>query len=719
LIYEESEQLTNAHALLLPFKTMLGASEGARILGQALVRENQNEDAYQLLYPYVQTRLQRLRAIERTYTNAVASASARAIGDLEHNRAGEAFYSRYRSASKDEQRSMVNTYIRDAMTRDGTYKRALAELQASSKIVHVTLDLGIVQLNRAQALQEAAARRAELEAAEKTFLAIGGLAGDSDEYKMFLGQVYYWLGKSAQGKELFDRLLADRKRGFHVLVTLAEILRKVGDRDEARALFEEAHRKAPREEQRHYAAAARAHVELNTDDQIAWLKKADPKDALTQIGLATAIGRKALADGDNANATIQLRKAIAGYESMPRDSAAAYNNCGLAYLDLYRATGDVNDHEKGVRLLEGAVDFDPSNSILLKNTLRMLYHAAINDVLRGKLNLESIGESGDLSALAFLYKNEPERDAVFHALFENPKMKKALAYLDKALLLSPKEGHLYQLGAHLHGSLRNVPELQRLKQRLAAAQLDPSHAMVESAEFLSGARDKEYFAQLNGSIARLEAALLKPAVQRDTRLQDYIHCQLANLNHGRAMYGARIDSATDLDRARVAYERTPCSATRSTYAFTLAHRAHEQLIASDENYARAAKKMQRAASAPYLLSLMLDRDSAIAATLRTNVYFIKAADLYREGAENFPHHSSGFEWAFLKPIYPQTADAIAQHLAKDEGERLATELELSVRPLDATANLERYWSSKSAGDLAAADAAYQKAIKAGLPLPEL
>src|SRR5207244_2159341 len=104
----------------------------------------------------------------------------------------------YEQASKPEKEAMVDDYLAKTVQADAGLKRAVVQLTAANKIVHVTLDLGIVQLNRAQSLSDPAARKTELEAAERTFLAIHGLAGDTDEYRLFLGQVYYWLGKSAQ-----------------------------------------------------------------------------------------------------------------------------------------------------------------------------------------------------------------------------------------------------------------------------------------------------------------------------------------------------------------------------------------------------------------------------------------------------------------------------------------------------------------------------------------
>ena len=68
----------------------------------------------------------------------------------------------------------------------------------------------MVLLQHGRTLPDAAARRQELEKAEQTFLAVRGLTGKTDEYRMNLAQVYYWLGKHREGRQLFDEVLADK-----------------------------------------------------------------------------------------------------------------------------------------------------------------------------------------------------------------------------------------------------------------------------------------------------------------------------------------------------------------------------------------------------------------------------------------------------------------------------------------------------------------------------
>src|SRR5262249_30652086 len=107
LIYEASEKMDACIKLLLPYREKLGSTEGARLLGQHLLKEQKNEEAYKLLYPYVQARLQKLRAIEQNYTNTLTAVYHRAIQDLKQGRAGQSFYADYDKAAKADQETMV------------------------------------------------------------------------------------------------------------------------------------------------------------------------------------------------------------------------------------------------------------------------------------------------------------------------------------------------------------------------------------------------------------------------------------------------------------------------------------------------------------------------------------------------------------------------------------------------------------------------------------
>ena len=576
----------------------------------------------------------------------------------------------------------------------------------------------IVQLNRAQGFSDLAARKTELEAAEKTFLAIRGLAGETDEFRLFLGQVYYWLGKSKEGEELFDQLLASRKRSFPILMALARTLREVGEEKQARALTEEAYRIGKAGREKSSAASLRAAVAKDVAEKIAWLEKTDATEIESQIALNNARGDQALEQGDKERAAGYLRKVVAAYESMPR-TAATLNNSGLACLGLYEATGRIEDHNRGVALLEQAVALTPGNSILLINTSQILLTRAIMDVVRDSIRLDLLKETPGFDLLPYLYNNEQERAALYDRLRGNESMKKALAYLDKALLLAPKTRSLYQEQLYFQSAFQDFAELQKLQQRLRAANLDLGEIRKEANLALSGAKDKEYLEKMRPQIGKYEALLQSPAVQQHTLTVEYVSSTLNNLKQNSSLYGAKVDSRQLLDSATAVAQKHSSAASSGSLIASLYFRAVDELSAQNPEFAALAKRSFRSLSPKYLIALSLDRGGPLADAVRQNANVQKALSLEKETGKKFPKLRGAEEWALFRAGDAGEASLVARAIKENNTARLVDDLQFQLSPSSGSAVLDQYWTRRLLGDDKRAEAIYEEAVQQGLPLPAL
>jgi len=94
-----------------PLSDQAGLHRGARILGRQLLEEGRYEDAYGLLYPYVQARLTRLHAVERSYTNALGAAYKGALTHLRSARPSAPSTPPNDQASKPGQEEMVEKFV--------------------------------------------------------------------------------------------------------------------------------------------------------------------------------------------------------------------------------------------------------------------------------------------------------------------------------------------------------------------------------------------------------------------------------------------------------------------------------------------------------------------------------------------------------------------------------------------------------------------------------
>ncbi len=718
LIYEKNEQLDDAVTVLRPLKAKLGATEGARILGQKLLQEQNYEDAYGLLFPYVQTRLEQLHQMESSYTNTLASISHRAIEDLNNGRGTPEFYANYKVASKEQQETMVDDFIEQQTKADPAYQRALASLKMANKIVPVTLDLGIVQLNRAQELKDPDQRKTELEAAEKTFLAIRSFAGETDEYRLFLGQVYYWLGRPEEGHKLFDQLLASRKRDFSILLEISQTLRSVGAEVEARSLAEEAYRSASTDTQHYEAAALRALICKDEDDRLSWLEKADPSATWVQIELNQSRGRKALAAGNKTQAANYLSKAITGYEAEPK-TAASLNNCGLACFALYEATGNLADEEKGLSLLEEAISLDPSDSILLQNTVYFLIGLAARNVNHDTVNLSVIDEQPGMQLLPYLYRNEAERAIVYQQFHDDDAMRKALGYLDKAMLLAPKSVDLYTTALALQAGFRNLNEAQKIKDRFDRASPDVTENRQAVLDRLSGKKDKKNLESYQKRIQAMNGHETNAMVRGDAATADYVISRLVDLRQGAWMYGAPLDGRELLQQAAGNYQRHPSSSSHSTLRAAYFFQASAELAQADPGYNAMVARTRRMLTPEILLTLVLERGGPLAEKARKNENLSRGIALVKEDIVNFPAWTEISDWALLKNTAPDLAAQAAQTIKANELLGICYDLSIRMDPLDCSTVLDQYWRQKMAGNDTQAAQIYNDAIHQGLPLPAL
>ncbi|MBY0459256.1 MAG: hypothetical protein K2V38_18150, partial [Gemmataceae bacterium] len=287
--HEEKGDFEACERVLTPFEGRLGALDGAATLGRAHARRGRYEQAHALLKPFVDARLPGLRAAEQEYREAVQAAEERAIDRLKRGNAPGFDYQTYDRAAKPQQKALVAAYVGDCLKNDPAARTARDALIAHRAVAGAAVDLGLVQLHRGQTLADPAARKAELEAAEKTFLSVRGFAGEDAEYRLSLGQVYHWLGRPDEARKLFDEVQA-ADRSTRTRLHLARVLREVGDTTGARQQAETAYREEKDAAQKYVAARMRSVLFNDLDDAIHWLGLCDPDAQEVKAALAHARG---------------------------------------------------------------------------------------------------------------------------------------------------------------------------------------------------------------------------------------------------------------------------------------------------------------------------------------------------------------------------------------------------------------------------------------------
>ncbi|HVT80888.1 MAG TPA: hypothetical protein VHM90_09540, partial [Phycisphaerae bacterium] len=500
----EQDQFDDARKLLLPFKDKLGTGEGARVMGMICVHDNKYDEAYALLWPYVQPRLDSLHAAENREESAIKAAWDHEVQLLRENKGPPDFYKAYEAASKDEQDALVSNYISGRLKDNPEIRAVQDAAERETHVVPVVLDLGMVMLERAQGIADPAQRKQQLEATQSIFLAIKGSAGETDQYRLFLGQVYYWLNKQAEGKALFDQFLAAKGRSPRSLLEIGGTLRAVGDDTSARAAAEEAYAKATESNEKFAAAHLRSLIQKDLDDEIEWLRKCDQNQPEIKVTLANSMGYKALEEGREAEAATQFRSALEICNTMPRNEYT-FNQISLASYSLYRATGDPADLAHSVDAIQQAVNILQSDSVLLGNAGTTILESSFLDVFGKDIDFHLLRLPASASAAQFLYHDEASQAALIRKIAAHPGIGKATADFDKVMVLAPKSLRGYEPAFEVQFVLHNDAGIRSIEQRMKAADVDAADNIRDTLDFLAGKDDAKHAVTRNTMLKRLES----------------------------------------------------------------------------------------------------------------------------------------------------------------------------------------------------------------------
>jgi hypothetical protein len=712
---EQRGDLDDAKKLLLPLKDKLTDGDGARVLGTILARQGDLDGAYALLWPYAKDRLDRLHAAESAFESAEKRLWDREIRTLKENKGPADFYEKYQNAHKDRQQAIVQEYVNEKIRNDPEFTSSQEALEREAGVVPVALDLGIVMLQRGQAQQDPEKRKAQLESAEKVFLAIGGIAGETDAYRLSLGKVYYWLGKQEEGRTLFDEFLKSKNRDFASLMEVATKLRELGSEPQARTLVEEAYGKTSEPQERHSAAHLRSLLATSIDDEISWLSRCDTASPAIKAGLAKLMGQKAFNEGRDEEAVTQFRSAIEVYGAMPR-SATTLNDSALAYYAIFAATGDKQSFERCADSFQQAVDLSPGDPILLFNAGITLLDGALSDVIGKDIDLHALHATGSTELLRYLYNDQAGRKAVAGRVGSSPALARAMSFIDKTTVLSPKSIRAYETAYEIRRFTQDMPALQALDKRIRAADIDASDEVREIKEFISGAKDQESRTAFASAVKRGEdrmsaaraAGGITPAVALSRQVGHVLRLDL---------YGQPADIARTLATARQAYDAAPSSGTFGSLVATHVAAAEKDLRAADPAFDGYCKKYERSLGSSLLMAVVAGEPGPFQQKLLANPHFKEVLSLTRKQTQQFPDSIGLMEWACLKCTDPSEAARAADIIRKSDRMLLENSIETLLHPVRPGEALEAYWLMQIHNRPDEGRAAIKRVTDQGIPMP--
>jgi hypothetical protein len=297
-------------------------------------------------------------------------------------------------------------------------------------------------------------------------------------------------------------------------------------------------------------------------------------------------------------------------------------------------------------------------------------------------------------------------------------MKTLLPFLERALLLAPKNSGLYALAARLDVGFRDEEALRKLLNRFRTSNVNLSESNLDMLDFYAGKKDAKNRQGLEEAGRRVGELLEKPELRQHPATHQYLLDQwVENRIERAALLGESVDSLKVLAAAETACREHPCSYSLGTLQAACLFAARVELARENAAFATLAGRTRRALSDECLLALVLERNDAVAAAVRANGQFKRAVKLMIEGQQKFPEWPDPSEWAILNSVAPETAAALVAGLKKSGARQVALDLRREMHPLNTSTILDHYFRCRMLGDTKGADECYAKAVREGVPLP--
>lgn len=714
LLREEFGKSDGALELLEPSASELGEGEGARLYGGLLAAAGRPAEALPFLERYLKTRTAAWQRESERVETAYESARQRIFDRLNATGGPAGFKQRYEAADEAGQREMVEEYVTEQMARDGAWTDAQARYAKSATVVPAIMSLGTVRLRVAQAEADPQARAALLKQAEEAFLSLRNVAGESDEYRLFLGQVYYWSGRGGEGKSLFDELLAAKGRDLATLFALANVYRDIGESASAAALLEEAYPKATTADERASVASLRSMLATSTDERIEWLSKEASASPQLATKLAEARAQKAEEAGDLAAARGHYQEALAAYQKMDRGSATL-NNEALIRRSLYMLDGRREDFQDYARLLAEAVKLQPANSILSGNLSTALLDVAVLQAAGDRIPPALMQAELGLNALRYLYQGAGPKAEVVGALKADPNFRKALAAYQEALLLAPKSPDLYAVGMGIYHLTGDATAAGELLAKASSQEFDFSGQRKETARYLSKERDAELAAGFAAQEKRFSALRDSLAGSRDKAMA---MAPLAAVRLAPYAIGVPTHTAEWLGELQQAAAEVPCSRLDGVLESALEIAALEAL-AEDPECAALIEADRRLLGSGELLQLLVRAAGPLGERVRSHPRVAAAREAKFLSARRYPDSIGLDDWLMIEGLHPEQDAALKQQLAANVLQEMVAKLQLKLQADSPSKKLDQVWAAAHQGDLAGARAMLPELEAAGLKLPAL
>lgn len=716
-VYVGLDQPAKAVALLEPHRAALDDGEGARALGVAYLRVRRVADATTLLQAFTRARVPALLRAQKSLDALVDRLWKEEIGKLERGLAPDAFYRKYERSDQQTQTALVQEYLHGILDEDRRVKAARVKVLTVRGVISLVLEWGIARLHHAQDLPEASDRTAELLAAERTFLSIADAAGESDEYRLYLGQVYYWLGRAEEGWKLFEGFLERHARSGEALLEVSKTLRYVGAHPAARKLAEEAY-EAPGAESAIKEAAAdlRSVSSIDEEDELLWLRRCNQTDPRVASRLHRCEGRRALRAGRLADAEAHMRAAV---DALAKQPEHLLNRNGLAdaHLALFELNGDRAEFQNALKLIQRAAELSPRDSVLQGNAALLEWELAVLSTMGDALDLTVLPMRAEAGLLSYLYRDEASREKVTARLRAHGAFVSSRERFEQLLIIAPKDERSYGALVSMYSYAKQAPAIRALHAKLIVADLDQSDTLEVLKRMWREGGNAAERTQVEAGLTRARTTWAKLKTHEHALSRALAAGGLVETLLGAHVAGLAVPPDEVVRVAEAALRAVPCSATEAMLQGALAFRADRDLRVASTAYVHMTTPLRHALAPATCLTVALERPGPLRDAALALPDVQRILKLTRASLASFPSHLSMADWIWLRAAAPAEAAAVGKRLSARPDIAASIEFQHAFQPYDVGTVLGASWLKELQGDRAGAKALLEAAAAAGVPLP--
>jgi cellulose synthase operon protein C len=412
---------------------------------------------------------------------------------------------------EDQASTVFDKWVGQRADEDPEVRVRFERVEQTNRVVPTVLSLGTVKLLLAS--QQTGAEQAQtLTAAERLFLAIGSDATGVPAYHMGLAQVYYRLGKIAEGEREFGELLS--KAEPHMALSVARAYREVGAITRAREVTEGVYTKTTGAE-REAAALLMSLMADGVEDRRTWLQRADQHNPLVKTNLLELEADAACSDGRAQEGDKKYKDAAAQHLEGSKLDESNFNNAALAQAARVGCTGQRAPLDEAIALMHKALRIAPDSSLLAENAVPLHEFRGMLRVLSRWVDPAALQlDSADASNLLDALEDGPHRAELLRALKDDADVKRARELARNARVLAPTHPDPYQVELAWLDRFEDGPGLTALLAMVRAQKLDTQQLGVMRKQWLDGKLDSSRRDRMHKEEAKLKRLIESlPAAQ--------------------------------------------------------------------------------------------------------------------------------------------------------------------------------------------------------------